>query len=476
MKLFQQLLVAPAALGLMAPLAANAAELNINGVSGYSDSMEQVESISDFSDVYPTDWAFQALTDLAERHGCVAASPSGSMTRYEAAALLNKCLGNVAQANEEERRLLNEFASELAVIQGRLDGLDAGLGEFEAGQFSTTTKIGGETIFVVGGVEKSTNSNEEATTFSYKTAFEIETSFSGDDLLVTEIETGNFSSSGPFASGNTVLETANTGGNALEVGKLYYTFPVGDDFKAFVGPNVRQDDMLAVWPSSYPSDTVLDSLTYAGATAAYSLANGAGFGLNYFKDNISASLVLVSDEATDADATSGGILTTAGSDDVTAQIAWSSEGLTVAGVYTISDGGVENDTASADRYDAYGISVDWILDNESEFFPSSVSAGMGWKSVDKESDASDIEDETTWTVGLLWEDMFSEGNTLGIGVGTAEGHRDDDGYDDPLAYELFYSIAVSDNITVTPAVFIVENDSDSEYDYTGALVKTTFSF
>ena len=35
MKLFQQLLVAPAALGLLAPVAANAAELNINGVSDY---------------------------------------------------------------------------------------------------------------------------------------------------------------------------------------------------------------------------------------------------------------------------------------------------------------------------------------------------------------------------------------------------------------------------------------------------------
>ena len=33
MKLFQQLLVAPAALGLVAPLAANAAEVNINDVA-----------------------------------------------------------------------------------------------------------------------------------------------------------------------------------------------------------------------------------------------------------------------------------------------------------------------------------------------------------------------------------------------------------------------------------------------------------
>ena len=65
MKLFQRLLVAPAALGLMAPVAATAADLNINDVSSYSDSVESVKSLSEFSDVYPTDWAYQALTNLA---------------------------------------------------------------------------------------------------------------------------------------------------------------------------------------------------------------------------------------------------------------------------------------------------------------------------------------------------------------------------------------------------------------------------
>ena len=154
MKLFQQLLVAPAALGLLAPMAANAAELNINGVSNYSASSEEVKSISQFSDVYPTDWAYQALTNLAERHGCVAGSPNGSMTRYEAAALLNSCLGNVAQVNEEERRLINEFGPELAVIKGRIDGIEAGAGAFEAGMFSTTTKLNGKTEFVMGGVDR----------------------------------------------------------------------------------------------------------------------------------------------------------------------------------------------------------------------------------------------------------------------------------------------------------------------------------
>ena len=50
MKLFQQLLVAPAALGLLAT-GANAAELNINGVSDYAASADQVTSVTQFSDV-----------------------------------------------------------------------------------------------------------------------------------------------------------------------------------------------------------------------------------------------------------------------------------------------------------------------------------------------------------------------------------------------------------------------------------------
>ncbi|KZR65279.1 Outer membrane protein alpha precursor [Prochlorococcus sp. MIT 1303] len=154
MKLFQQLLVAPAALGLMAPMAANAADLDIKGVSDYSASSEQVTSISQFQDVYPTDWAYQALSNLIERYGCVAGYPSGSylgnraMTRFEAAALLNACLDRITEVTDELRRLLKEFEQELAILKGRVDGLEARVGELEATQFSTTTKLVGQTSLI----------------------------------------------------------------------------------------------------------------------------------------------------------------------------------------------------------------------------------------------------------------------------------------------------------------------------------------
>ena len=135
MTLVQQLLVAPAVLGLLAPWAvvnspaANAAELNINGISDYTatssgNSLDQVTSVTQFSDVYPTDWAYQALANLVETYGCVAGYPNGTfrgnraMTRYEAAALLNACLDRISEVTDELRRLLKEFETELAILKG----------------------------------------------------------------------------------------------------------------------------------------------------------------------------------------------------------------------------------------------------------------------------------------------------------------------------------------------------------------------
>ena len=78
-------------------IAATAADLNLEAMSKYA-SKEQVTSISQFGDVKPTDWAYQALSNLIDRYGCVAGYPNGTfdggrtLARFEAAALLNACL------------------------------------------------------------------------------------------------------------------------------------------------------------------------------------------------------------------------------------------------------------------------------------------------------------------------------------------------------------------------------------------------
>ena len=57
-------------------MAAGATEVNVAGVADYASTGEQVTSITQFSDVYPTDWAYQALSNLIERYGCSLATPT----------------------------------------------------------------------------------------------------------------------------------------------------------------------------------------------------------------------------------------------------------------------------------------------------------------------------------------------------------------------------------------------------------------
>ena len=53
MKLFQRLLVAPAALGLFSPLASNATEVNLNEIANYSD-VESIEIVNHFDNKLKT--------------------------------------------------------------------------------------------------------------------------------------------------------------------------------------------------------------------------------------------------------------------------------------------------------------------------------------------------------------------------------------------------------------------------------------
>ncbi len=132
--------------------------------------MGQVNSVSQFRDVQPTDWAFQSLQSLVERYGCIAGYPNGTyrgnraLTRYEFAAGLNACLERVneliatAASNIVTRddlatlqKLQQEFGAELATLRGRVDEAESRAADIEANQFSVTTKLSGITILGIQG-------------------------------------------------------------------------------------------------------------------------------------------------------------------------------------------------------------------------------------------------------------------------------------------------------------------------------------
>jgi hypothetical protein len=64
--------------------------------------MNQINSVSQLSDVQPTDWAFQALQSLVERYSVISGYPDSTfkgnraLTRYEFAAGLNAALNRLS--------------------------------------------------------------------------------------------------------------------------------------------------------------------------------------------------------------------------------------------------------------------------------------------------------------------------------------------------------------------------------------------
>ena len=268
MKLFQKLLVAPAALGLLAPLAANAAEVNINDVAGYATPTADVTT-AQFSDVVPGDWAYTALQNLSESYGCVDNAytqnlKSGqALTRYEAAALVNACLeGGIASADvsADATRLSNEFGTEMAILKGRVDGLDYKVQELSAGQFSSSTKMMGQAVFTTGFVdthntnaEKNAGTTDNKLTSQYAFTLDLNTSFTGNDGLYAGLSQGN-------QTGDLALQGAENN-SSLTVHSLFYTFPVGD-FQVTAGPLVDADDVISATTSIYSGSFRLASMPW----------------------------------------------------------------------------------------------------------------------------------------------------------------------------------------------------------------------
>lgn len=256
------------------------------------NTMAQVTSVSQLSDVQPTDWVFQALQSLVERYGCIVGYPDSTyrgnraLTRYEFAAGLNACLDRVSEliatasadiVNKEDlttlQRLQTEFAAELATLRGRVDALEAVTAELEANQFSTTTKLTGNIFINITGAaadgevlaegetafrtqpRTATPSlrridDDPSITLSNYLFLNFNTSFTGRDSLVTQLVAGNarspvneFVSAGLFNTFGTPYTdqtgTPEAGSNDVYIRELFYSFPVGDSIQVAVGPRVN---------------------------------------------------------------------------------------------------------------------------------------------------------------------------------------------------------------------------------------------
>jgi hypothetical protein len=427
---------------------------------------------------------------------------------------------------------MKEFEKELAVLKGRVDGLEARVGVLEANQFSTTTKLKGIATFVLGansfsGTSINTATNQvnrrtgasvslpNATTFNYDLQLTFDTSFTGKDLLRTNLRAGNFAGSvfggEPHALSLSTLETAfqekceaidgSFGvdcGDVVAINKLFYQFPIGSQWMATVGAQVGQEDMLALWPSVYPSDTILNVMTVNGAPAAYSKNLGVGAGLWWQNNGWSISANYVSAKGHIGSPARGGIANKASGATGSVQIGYQQEQWGFAAIWSLVHPetqfvpGTTPTTHSAIDHNAsantsaIGLSGFW-QPLRSGWAPSiSVGWGVNSTSFSTPQNAGSLSTSQSWMVGLQWTDVFVKGNDFGMAVAQpvfatslTDGVTPDDGN---YVWEWWYKFQVTDNISVTPALIYLSRPlgqrtvADQTFSQLGGLIKTTFKF
>ena len=395
MKLFQRMLVAPAALGLLAPIAANATEVNLNEISNYSD-IESIEFANSFNDEELTE------TDL--------------------------------------------LAGGEGLVEG--DSFDSN------GGFSGTTTASFSSDFLIGavqgkGITSTVTDGDETLQAGYSFQIDLNTSFTGEDSLDVSIDAGNTVSGSPLDEFD-----PNQTADKLTVDGVSYTFPLGEKLTVFVGDNTDGSALFTTACVYGGASNTLDDCANinAGITggettvgAAYDIGNGftAAFGYQ---------------------TTPTGVGTDGSLDAYGVNVAYTADSYGVSLTYSMNEtgtNGIDDDTYTA--LNAY-----WTPDG----FPS-ISAGLELGSLGGEG--SDSDSTRAYFVGVEFDEVGP--GALGFAVGTNGSMTETSGViNEEFMYEAYYSYPLNDGMTITPLVYIQEDDTAGEPDRTGIMLKTSFSF
>ena len=108
-------------------------------------AMAQVTSVSQLSDVQPTEWSYQAISNLVSRYGCVAGFPNGTFqpgqpaTRAQLAALVNACLDRVTDFQSAQDA---QLAAALKTQAAKWEGTQAEVNELIAERDAKNNGVG----------------------------------------------------------------------------------------------------------------------------------------------------------------------------------------------------------------------------------------------------------------------------------------------------------------------------------------------
>jgi hypothetical protein len=201
-------------------------------------TIEQVNSVSQLSDVKPTDWAFQALQSLVERYGVITGYPdqtfkgNRAVNRYEFAAGLKAALDRLNEllatgtsdlVKKEDletlQKLENQFGAELATLRGRVDALEVQTANLEQHQFSPTTTLTGRVQIVLGSLLAGNNvltkkPAPRVVTLQDSLSLRFNSSFTGTDSLALTLGGANIQSLGQTRAGLLGTYDGRTADNA----------------------------------------------------------------------------------------------------------------------------------------------------------------------------------------------------------------------------------------------------------------------
>lgn len=494
---------------------------------------QNVTSVSQLSDVKPTDWAFTALQSLVERYGCIAGYPDRTYrgrqatSRYEFAAGLNACLDKINEiisagladkVSKEDlaslQKLQEEFAIELATLRGRVDALDAKTAKLEAQQFSTTTKLTGESIFSLTAGQGGPNNARSNVTLGNRTRLVLNTSFTGQDLLRTRIEASNNLAA---ASNSTTLPNSNSlasllGTNTARIGPGPASSFIDNTFALslldYKFPILDNKVTLYIAPISFPDEffTVLSPVASNGQGSISRfgrfdpLMRIAGTtSLFAFDWKLSDQFRIQAGYGSSAPAApapggQGGLF--GGSTIALVQLLLKpadnlDASITYANTYhqanSLSTGLVNTATESISS----AVPITSIRAN-------SIAGNLAWKFAPKITfhtwgtlifaDAVNTSASTTftsWIAGLTFNDLFSEGSAASVLFGQPINRSSVGGLANlgavnstPYHLELFYRFRASKNISITPGIFWVFNPEGVSTNSTATVgvVRTTFTF
>ncbi|MEH2065268.1 MAG: iron uptake porin [Nostoc sp.] len=485
------------------------------------NSLSQVTSVSQFSDVQPTDWAFQALQSLVERYGCIAGYPNSTyrgnraLTRYEFAAGLNACLDRVneliatatsglvtKQDLSTLQRLQEEFSGELATLRGRVDSLETRTAELEAHQFSTTTKLVGEAIFAV--TDNFGNNDNNNTVFQDRVRLDLQTSFTGKDTLHTRLAAGN---ANPLALRNGTFEGTQTfnlspsTNNGVYIDWLSYYFPLGNS-QIYVAASggIQSDYVPTVNPYFEDYDGGNGALsTFASESPIYRIGGGAGIGVNLpfgkGKGGFQPSLTFgyLGSQANNPGLNTGlfdgnyaalGQLNLKIGDRITLAATYV-HGYHNAGTVLFDAGSASTTTGVVGTAQANFVNGTnpYLSDSygfEAAFKPSDKISISGFAVYSDITGLGVNNNGEVWSygAGVALPDFGKKGNVLGIFAGV-EPYVGGSAGDKPYHFEGFYKYRVSDNISITPGVIWLTNPGQLNGNNDDAIIgtlRTTFTF